>query len=125
MAVQDVRDKAKKKSMKKDSQETAVGLLKKILTGSSSTGKKYKKYKRKGATALFQASGSMEEALLKGRWQSTRVAKIYLADVLSHLPSLTFSEKAKQMLQIYIEPCQPALITGRELGPWKGYLSLA
>ena len=57
--------------------------------------------RRGGATALFQASGSMEEALLKGRWQSTRVAKIYLADGLSHLPSLTFSEKAQKMLQIW------------------------
>ena len=55
--------------------------------------------RRGGATALFQDTGSMESALLKGRWQSTKVAKIYLADGLSHLPGLTFSPKAKKMLQ--------------------------
>ena len=55
--------------------------------------------RRGGATALFKASGSMELALLRGRWQSTRVARIYLSDGLSSLPGLTFSPKAKTMLQ--------------------------
>ena len=55
--------------------------------------------RRGGATALFQSTGSMESALLKGRWASTKVAKIYLADGLSFLPGLRFSEKSKAMLQ--------------------------
>jgi len=55
--------------------------------------------RRGGATALFQQTGSMETALLKGRWQSSKVAKIYLADGLSHLPGMTWSPKAKRMLE--------------------------
>lgn len=55
--------------------------------------------RRGGATALFQATGSMEAALLKGRWSSPRVAKIYISDALSYLPGLTFSNKAKEMLR--------------------------
>ena len=55
--------------------------------------------RRGGATALFQATGSMEQALLKGRWGSSKVAKIYLADGLSYLPGLTFKPEAKAMLQ--------------------------
>lgn len=54
--------------------------------------------RRGGATEIFQTSGSMELALLKGRWQSARVAKIYLMDGLSFLPGLTFTAKAKTML---------------------------
>ena len=41
--------------------------------------------RRGGATHVFQVSGSMELALLKGRWQSTKVAKIYLSDGLSYI----------------------------------------
>ena len=55
--------------------------------------------RRGGATALFQNTGSMESALLKGRWSSTKVAKIYLSDGLSFLPGLRFSEKSKAMLE--------------------------
>ena len=54
--------------------------------------------RRGGATALFQQTGSMETALLKGRWSSTKVAKIYLSDGLSFLPGLRFSLKAREML---------------------------
>lgn len=54
--------------------------------------------RRGGATALFQQTGSMEQALLKGRWNSSKVAKIYLADGLSFLPGLRFSQKSKEML---------------------------
>ncbi len=53
--------------------------------------------RRGGATHLFQ-TGSMERALIKGRWNSSKVAKIYLRDGLSHLPGMTFSPKARGML---------------------------
>ena len=55
--------------------------------------------RRGGATHLFQQTGSMEMALLKGRWSSSKVAKIYLSDGLSYLPGMTFSTKAREMLQ--------------------------
>lgn len=54
--------------------------------------------RRGGATWTFQCSGSMEVALVKGRWSSSRVARIYISDALSYLPGLTFSEKAQSLL---------------------------
>ena len=57
--------------------------------------------RRGGATHLFQVSGSMELALLKGRWSSTKVAKIYLSDGLSRLPGITFSTETKALLKFY------------------------
>ena len=57
--------------------------------------------RRGGATALFQETGSMEQTLLKGRWGSTKVAKIYLADGLSYLPGLTLSERANSKIQFW------------------------
>ena len=54
--------------------------------------------RRGGATHVFQQSGSMEVALLKGRWQSGRVARIYICDGLSYLPSLIMSKRTKQLL---------------------------
>ena len=55
--------------------------------------------RRGGATHLFQSTGSMETALLRGRWGSSRVARIYISDALSYLPGMTFTPLAKQMLQ--------------------------
>lgn len=54
--------------------------------------------RRGGATWMFQSSGSMEVALLKGRWSSAKVAKLYISDALSYLPGMTFSFDAKLML---------------------------
>ena len=55
--------------------------------------------RRGGATHLFQVTGSMEAALLRGRWGSSRVARIYISDALSYLPGLTFTYDAKEMLK--------------------------
>ena len=57
--------------------------------------------RRGGATHLFQECGSMETVLLKGRWGSAQVGKIYIQDGLSFLPGLTFSQKAHQMLHLW------------------------
>ena len=62
--------------------------------------------RRGGATWLFQSTGSMEAALVKGRWSSHRVARIYISDALSYLPGLTFSSEAKSMLQKW-DPFKP------------------
>ena len=40
--------------------------------------------RRGGATWLFQSSGSMELALVKGRWSSSRVARIYIYQTHCH-----------------------------------------
>lgn len=55
--------------------------------------------RRGGATHLFQVTGSMETALLRGRWGSSRVARIYISDGLSYLPGLTFTHNAQEMLR--------------------------
>lgn len=61
--------------------------------------------RRGGATWLFQSTGSMEMALVKGRWASSRVARIYIyiylyiSDALSYLPGLTFTSQAKSTLK--------------------------
>lgn len=64
-------------------------------------GHKFRPYslRRGGATHLFQRTGSMEVALLKGRWSSPKVAKIYISDALSFLPAMEFSDKSCRMLR--------------------------
>lgn len=54
--------------------------------------------RRGGATLTFQQSKSMEATLLRGRWESSRVARLYINDALSHLPSINMSEKSRRML---------------------------
>lgn len=53
--------------------------------------------RRGGATYIFQMTGSMEMALLKGRWSSTKAAKIYLSDGLRYLPGMTFSCETRRL----------------------------
>jgi len=48
--------------------------------------------RRGGATHLFQCTNSMETALLRGRWESTRVARLYISDALSFIPSIKCSQ---------------------------------
>ena len=54
--------------------------------------------RRGGATDYFQTCHSMEATLLRGRWESGRVARIYLSDALSHLPKLRMSPQSAAML---------------------------
>ena len=56
---------------------------------------------QQGATHTFQQSKSMEEALLRGRWESSRVARIYIMDALSYLPSIKRSSYTASMLAKY------------------------
>ncbi len=55
--------------------------------------------RRGGATHVFQTTGSMEVALLKGRWGSSKVARVYIADGISYLPGRTLSTRAKNFLE--------------------------
>ena len=57
--------------------------------------------RRGGATHLFQTTHSMEAALLKGRWQSNHVARIYISDALSFLPKMTMSPESRTMLHSF------------------------
>ena len=58
--------------------------------------------RRGGATDLFQQTQSMEAAFIRGRWESSRCALIYIYIYLmglSHLPKLTLSKRTQSMLQ--------------------------
>jgi hypothetical protein len=55
--------------------------------------------RRGGATAVFQQTKSMEAALLRGRWESTRVARLYISDALSYIPSIKMSTHTTLFLQ--------------------------
>ena len=55
--------------------------------------------RRGGATYFFQKRRSMDEALLRGRWESSRVAKTYIMDALSYLPSIRRTPLTTKMLQ--------------------------
>lgn len=55
--------------------------------------------RRGGATHVFQTTQSMEAALLRGRWESSKVARIYISDGLSFLPSLRMSSKTLAMME--------------------------
>ena len=57
--------------------------------------------RRGGATKVFQDTGSMETALLRGRWESRRVAKIYICDALSFLPAIKLSAESQSRLRQY------------------------
>ena len=60
--------------------------------------------RRGGATALFQKTKSMDTTLVAGRWESQKSARIYIADALSYLPGMTFSDDTLAMLQKYPPP---------------------
>ena len=63
--------------------------------------------RRGGATELFQRTQSMEAALIRGRWQSSRVARVYISDALSFLPNIVLSQHTKLMLDscFFLNPC--------------------
>ena len=55
--------------------------------------------RRGGATHLFQTTHSMEATLTRGRWESSKVAKVYISDALSYLPQLKATKLTHAMLQ--------------------------
>lgn len=55
--------------------------------------------RRGGATAFFKACGSLERTLLRGRWSSIGVARIYLCDGLAQLSDLRASAETGKLVQ--------------------------
>ena len=54
--------------------------------------------RRGGATHHFDEGGSLEKTLLFGRWQSSRVARIYLCDGLARLSQMRLSDTQRARL---------------------------
>ena len=57
--------------------------------------------RRGGATLEMQSHGLMERVLVRGRWKTSAVARIYIADGLSLLPSLRMTWEAKHLVAKY------------------------
>lgn len=57
--------------------------------------------RRGGATAYFQATHSMEAALIRGRWGSSRVARLYISDGLSYIPEIKMSRHTSGFIAKY------------------------
>ena len=56
--------------------------------------------RRGGATAYFRVTRSMEATLDRGRWSSTRVARIYVNDGLAREVELRFAPATQRRLEI-------------------------
>ena len=61
----------------------------------------YKPYslRRGGATHDYMQKGILEPILLRGRWHSIAVARLYLEDGLAQLPTLCLPQSTLQTLQ--------------------------
>jgi len=57
--------------------------------------------RRGGATDYFQRTRSMEATLVRGRWESSRVARLYISDALSFLPSIKLSAHTQSFMAAY------------------------
>lgn len=58
--------------------------------------------RRGGATAYFMSCGLMEKTLIRGRWASSSVARIYLCDSLAQLPILKGAKETQNLVEKYL-----------------------
>eukprot|EP00438_Fugacium_kawagutii_P003218 Skav200446 [mRNA] locus=scaffold1922:124146:126289:- [translate_table: standard] len=75
--------------------------------------------RRGGATFLLQCGLPIETILVRGRWRSLNVARLYLEDGLAQLPSLRLSEQQLIRIQEFAKQA-PATVFQPSKGPWKG-----
>ena len=61
--------------------------------------------RRGGASYDFDTYRNLERTLLRGRWQSTRVARIYITDALARLTQMTLSDTQYFRLKRYATIC--------------------
>ena len=76
--------------------------------------------RRGGATAFFQDCGLMEKTLLRGRWNSVQVARLYLCDALAQLPDLVAG-----LRQAPVETCRAATLEHVARGAILPYRSMS
>ena len=72
-------------------------LFKKILSELQVEDLGFRPYslRRGGATFEMASHGLMEKTLIRGRWKNSNIARIYISDGLSRLPSLKMTWEAK------------------------------
>ena len=55
--------------------------------------------RRGGATADFRSHGQMEKTLVRGRWESSRTARVYITDGIAALVQVRLSIRQRSLLQ--------------------------
>ena len=70
---------------------------------------KFKPYslRRGGATFLLQAGVALETILVRGRWRSLGVARLYLEDGLAQLPNLRVCPHDRKIIQSWLRKTPP------------------
>lgn len=66
--------------------------------------------RRGGATHDYMSKGTMEAIILRGRWRSISVARLYLEDGLSHLSQVRLTPQQWKTLNHYSSGLPPALL---------------
>lgn len=60
-------------------------------------------FRRGGATFDFQSHGLMDRTLLRGRWENSRTARIYINDGLASLVELNFPDTARDLCKMLFQ----------------------
>ena len=81
--------------------------LEKYLTFFRVSHLKFKPYslRRGGTTYMLQCGISLDFILLRGRWRSLGVARLYLEDGLAQIPMLRIDSKDRQRIDFYENQC--------------------
>ena len=81
--------------------------------------------RRGGATHLLQQGMAMDCILVRGRWRSLSVARLYLQDGMAQIPHLRISPLDRVKIQQYSTQCPITAFTVWRpcMGPWKQELS--
>eukprot|EP00438_Fugacium_kawagutii_P012007 Skav213768 [mRNA] locus=scaffold3859:482372:483358:- [translate_table: standard] len=69
-----------------------------VAVGAGHLGMRPYSLRRGGATFEMQSHGLMEKTLIRGRWKNSNVARLYICDGLSLLPSLRLSWQSKMRI---------------------------
>ena len=57
-------------------------------------------FRRGGASAFYQATSSMELTLVRGRWESSKTARVYLAEGLAQLALLNLTQQETDFITL-------------------------
>ena len=84
------------------SSRKATSILYDILhtMGLQQFGFKFYSFRRGGATYFFRKTGNMEETLVRGRWESSRTARLYITDGMRLLATMALSSQSLEMIGI-------------------------
>ena len=76
-------------------------LLRSLISSVGLPAARYSWYslRRGGATAYFLRTGSMEKTLLRGRWMSTSIARLYIQDAVALANELMLSDASVRVLR--------------------------